>query len=132
MARREFTTAVRVAAAKRATGADGVMRCERKGCGGVLIPGRWQLDHLIPDALGGEPTLVNAQCLCEPCWREKNPKDTTDAAKAKRREADHLGATMPTGRKLQGAGFPKTSRKRERHPMPLPLRARPFYTEDGR
>lgn len=132
MSRREFPASVRVAAVKRTTGADGVARCERRGCGGVLVPGRWQLDHLIPDSLGGEPTLVNSQCLCELCWKDKNPKDTTDAAKAKRREADHLGASMPSARPIQSAGFPKLSRKRDRHPIPSPPRARPLYTEEGR
>lgn len=128
MARREFPTAVRVAAAKRATDVDGVMRCERRGCGAVLVPGRWQIDHVIPDALGGEPVLANAQCLCEACWGQKNPKDTRDAAKAKRREAAHLGADMPAAKPIRSAGFDRTSRKRERHPMPA-LAPRALYRE---
>lgn len=52
--RREFSTAIRVAAVKRANGL-----CEAKGCAAVLVPGRWQLDHANPDGLTGEPTLSN-------------------------------------------------------------------------
>ncbi len=87
MARREFPKAVRVAVIKRCT-RDSNVYCE--ACGGLAK--RFQIDHVIPDALGGEPALSNAQLLCETCFSVKNPKDTKDAAKAKRREAKHLGA----------------------------------------
>ncbi len=116
--RREFSTAVRVAAVKRANGL-----CEAPGCGAVLIPGRWQLDHVNPDGLTGEPTLANAQCLCEACWRDKNPKDASAIAQAKRREAAALGARPAPKRAIQSAPFPKSG-KRAAHPMAgLPRRA---------
>lgn len=116
MPRREFPTAVRVAAHTRSGG-----RCEHRGCGAPLITGRWQLDHIIPDSLGGAPVLANAQCLCEACWREKNPKDTRDAAKAKRREAKARGAVAPK-QPINSAPFLRSGR-REANPMPaLPPR----------
>jgi len=115
--RREFSTAIRVAAVKRANGL-----CEAKGCAAVLVPGRWQLDHANPDGLTGEPTLSNAQCLCEACWRDKNPKDASDIALAKRREAAHLGARPAPKRPIRSAPFPKSG-KRAANPMPgLPRR----------
>jgi len=117
MPRREFSTAVRVAAIKRANG-----RCEVKGCGAVLVPGRWQLDHTNPDGLTGEPTLSNAQCLCEACWRDKNPKDTRDIARAKRREASHLGACPAPKRPIRSAGFPASVKRKANPTAALPRR----------
>lgn len=92
MARREFPKAVKVAVIKRCT-RDSVIYCE--ACAGMAK--RYQIDHVIPDALGGEPILTNAQLLCEGCYSVKNPQDTKDAAKAKRREAKHLGAAKTKG-----------------------------------
>ena len=85
--RREFSKAIKVAVIKRAT-RDGVVYCE--AC--HALAKRWQIDHVRPDGLLGEPVLANAMLICEPCWRVKNPADTTAIAKAKRREARHVGA----------------------------------------
>jgi hypothetical protein len=90
MARREFKTAVRVAVITRATH-NSVIYCEQ--CHGIAK--KFQIDHIIPDSQGGEPTLENAQLLCESCYNVKNPEDTSNTAKAKRREANHKGATRP-------------------------------------
>jgi 5-methylcytosine-specific restriction endonuclease McrA len=115
MARREFPTKVRVAVIKRAT-KEGVIFCER--CGSLAK--KFQIDHIIADALGGEPVLENAMLICEPCFQEKNPKDTTLAAKVKRVEARHLGAVPPPRQKLQSRGFAR----KQRTPKPsLPPRA---------
>jgi 5-methylcytosine-specific restriction endonuclease McrA len=99
--RREFPTKVRVAVIKRAMRGN-VVYCEL--CGGIAR--RFQIDHVIADAHGGEPEIENAQLLCEVCFGEKNPKDTTIAAKLKRIEARHVGATLPK-QKLKGRGFGK-------------------------
>lgn len=96
--RREFPKAIKVAVVKRAT-RDGVVYCEK--CGAQAK--KWQIDHVIADALGGEPVIGNAELICEPCYSVKNPQDTTAAAKAKRREARALGVKKaPT---LKSAGF---------------------------
>lgn len=121
MARREFPRAVRVAVIKRCT-RDSNVYCE--ACGGLAK--RFQIDHIIPDALCGEPVMSNAQLLCEGCFSVKNPKDTKDAAKAKRREARRIGATMPPKQPIRSAGFAK----RERTPKPA-LPPRQMY-EDAR
>jgi 5-methylcytosine-specific restriction protein A len=86
MARREFSKAIKVAVVKRAT-RDHAVYCEK--CGALAK--RWQIDHVIADALGGEPVIENAELICEPCYSIKNPQDTKLAAKSKRREAAHLG-----------------------------------------
>lgn len=92
MARREFPRAVRIAVIKRATIA-GVIRCEE--CHGEAT--RHEIDHVNPDALTGEPTLTNAMLLCRSCHAEKTKADVANIARAKRREAKHLGADEPEG-----------------------------------
>ena len=77
MTRREFPAKVKVAAFERAKG-----HCER--CTTRLVVGKIQYDHVIADALGGEPTLENSAVLCASCHGEKTPSDTTAAAKVKR------------------------------------------------
>jgi len=92
MSRREFPAKVKLAAFKRA--AD---RCER--CAAPLLPGRFDYDHVIPDAMGGEPTLKNCAILCKSCHGEKTPEDVGQIAKAKRIERKHVGA-KPARRKM--------------------------------
>lgn len=85
MSRREFPARVKVAAFSRAEGC-----CE--ACGARLSVGKVAYDHINPDGLTGEPTLENCQVLCLPCHKAKTTGDVADIAKAKRREAKHLGA----------------------------------------
>jgi hypothetical protein len=96
--RREFPRSVKVEVVKRAT-KDNAVYCEK--C--ALPAKRWQIDHVIADAHGGEPVLSNAELICEQCFSVKNPKDTTIAAKLKRIEAKALGvrktATMKTAKR---------------------------------
>ena len=77
MNRREFPAKVMYEAFKRAKD-----HCE--GCGARLVVGKFQYDHVIADALGGEPTLENCAVLCSACHGIKTPIDTTKAAKVKR------------------------------------------------
>jgi len=71
-----------------------------------LHPGQsWELDHIIPLALGGEDETHNLQVLCIPCHKDKtNHTDIPAIAKSVRSEAKHLGAKnsskhpMPFGR----------------------------------
>ena len=107
MTRREFPRAVRVAVIKRAT-KDSIVYCE--ACKGLAK--RFQIDHIRPDGLLGEPTLSNAMLICQSCWEVKNPQDTKTIAKAKRREAKHVGADKPKGT-LKGRQFDKAERKHE-------------------
>ena len=106
--RREFPRAVKVAVIKRAT-RDGVTYCE--GCGALAR--RWQIDHIRPDGLLGEPTLENAQLLGECCYVPKNADDTKTIAKAKRREAKHLGIFRKRPA-IPSRGFPKAEKQRQK------------------
>jgi len=99
MPRREFPKAVRVAVVKRAM-RDGVVHCEK--CGAMAKT--FQIDHVRPDGLLGEPTLANAQLLGPCCYGQKNADDTSNIAKAKRREAAHLGVNRRPKHPLQSGG----------------------------
>jgi hypothetical protein len=94
MSRREFTKAVKVEIIKRANrNGDRVYPwCEK--CGQMAV--RFQIDHRDPDALQIDKsrplTASDGWLLCIPCHSEKTAKDVADIAKAKRREAAHLGA----------------------------------------
>ncbi len=88
MSRREFTRAIRAAAFQRAGG-----HCEK--CTAKLYTGKFHYDHRIPDGLTGEPTLPNCVVLCIACHSVKTKRDVADIARAKRREAKHIGATKP-------------------------------------
>lgn len=91
--RKEFNTATKAAAMKRCMKPDGLPKCEK--CGVMLKGGRFAFDHVNPDGLTGEPTLENCMVLCSQfagsCHDVKTRKDTHWIAKAKRREAKHLG-----------------------------------------
>jgi len=88
MSRREFPAKVKVAAYNRSNGL-----CEK--CTAPLLPGRFDYDHRIPDALGGTPTIDNCAVVCKSCHASKTAKDVTKIAKAKRVERKHIGAHRP-------------------------------------
>lgn len=88
MTRREFPARVKVAAYERAGGG-----CEE--CGTPLRVGKTHYDHVLPDALGGEPTLENCAVLCSGCHGVKTARqDVPTIAKMKRQRAKHLGAKV--------------------------------------
>jgi 5-methylcytosine-specific restriction protein A len=97
--RREFTAKVKVAAFERSRG-----HCET--CGARLLIGKIQYDHVIADALGGEPTLENCAVLCDSCHGIKTPSDTTAAAKVKRIRAKQVAG-------IKKRGWPKSKWKRK-------------------
>lgn len=112
MRRREFSKAVKIAIIRRST-RDGMILCE--ACGAMAK--KWQIDHVRADGLLGDPTLENAQLLGKCCYAAKNADDTTNIAKAKRREARSLGIRTAPVRPLESAPFPvseRTVRNRER------------------
>lgn len=123
MARREFPTMVRVAVIKRSTRENGEIYCEK--CGGLAR--RFQIDHIVADAIGGKSVIENAMLICEPCWQIKNPQDTTKAAKVKRVEAYHLGASTEPSVKFRSRGFPPTGKTPRIEKQPL--RPRPMFED---
>jgi 5-methylcytosine-specific restriction endonuclease McrA len=66
----------------------------------------------------GEPTLDNARLLCKVCHGTKTKDDVARIAKAKRQEANNLGAKVPK-QKIVSRGFQKKEKKEK---MPLPPR----------
>lgn len=69
--------------------------CQR--CGWRLQPGsRWEVDHVVPLALGGRDEVCNLQVLCVACHGGKTAREDLPAiAKARRVEARHWGAARP-------------------------------------
>lgn len=100
MSRQEFTAKVKVAAFERAAG-----RCE--ACTAPLRVGKTHYDHVIPDAMGGSPTIENCAVLCASCHGAKTAgQDVPSIARAKRRQAKHIGAKGPSKwRKPSGVRF---------------------------
>lgn len=88
MARKEFTRKIRQAAIERAAG-----RCEK--CTATLKAGEAEVDHILPDVLGGEPILANAQVLCRICHAEKSADDIRRTRKADRQRDKNSGAVRP-------------------------------------
>ncbi|MGU3537409.1 HNH endonuclease [Methylobacterium sp. A54F] len=112
MPRREFSKAVQRAAFHRAEG-----HCEGQlpngtRCPCPLTPAKFAYDHIVPDALGGEPTLTNCQVLCMVCHAEKTRADVARISKAKRAWDRHHGILDPHRRKIRGRGFPKAAPQR--------------------
>ena len=100
--RREFSRAVMVAAFQRADGrCEGIRNGERCEC--RLMVGKYRYDHILPDWLGGEPTLANCQVICMACDGVKTPQDQSRIAKTKRIRDKHIGA------KPKGRPWPKRS-----------------------
>ena len=98
MPRKEFPRKVRAAAILRAGG-----HCER--CKAVLKTGAAEVDHILEDALGGEPVLANAQVLCRPCHKEKTADRIAKIRKADR-QRDKASGAIKKARTLSGPGFP--------------------------
>lgn len=121
--RREFPRKVRQAAIERAAG-----RCEQ--CAAALKPGEAEVDHILPDILGGEPILANARVLCRVCHAEKTASDIRRTRKADRARDKASGAIRPAG-KLQGRGFPKSPKPRHERPSLPPRRMYEFWPLHG-
>lgn len=99
MPRREFTAKVKVAAYERSGG-----KCE--ACKADLMPGRIHYDHVIPDAMGGSPTIENCAVLCKVCHGLKTTRqDAPQIAKMKRQRAAHIGAKPPSRWRRDGFRF---------------------------
>lgn len=93
-------------------------------CGVELRPGGVHYDHITPQALGGESTLDNCQCLCPTHHRLKTSRDDVPRIrKADRQRFGALNAKTRKGLKMQGRPFPRCERER---PPPRPSKSLPF------
>jgi hypothetical protein len=99
--RREFTISDRIAIVGRATDGAGKIHCEK--CGRWCRKKRdYEIDHRIPEGMRPladllrKLTPVDGWLLCvEVCHSSKTVEDKGDIAKAKRREAAHVGVKPP-------------------------------------
>jgi 5-methylcytosine-specific restriction protein A len=72
----------------------------------------WDIDHIVPLALGGTNAADNLQILCRPCHRSKTTQsDIPRIAKTKRLKAHHLGARAPSTRPIPGSRHSPWKRK---------------------
>lgn len=97
--RSEFSRKIRAAAFMRSKGC-----CEV--CTARLMPGKFRYDHILPDALGGEPTLENCKVQCLTCDKPKTADDIRRIRKADRQRDKHTGASAKPSR-LRSRGFDK-------------------------
>ncbi|MBZ9939182.1 HNH endonuclease [Mesorhizobium sp. BR1-1-16] len=96
MSRREFPAKIRQQAFARSQG-----NCE--SCGAHLYPGKFAYDHVIPDALGGEPVLTNCEVLCDNCHGAKTTgTDVPRIAKARNQQRSYIDAKTRKGRPMPG------------------------------
>ena len=91
MRRRNWSQRQRLALFISANGA-----CE--ACQIRLQPGQsWDLDHIIPLALGGADETYNLKVLCNGCHKAKtNQQDIPAISKLVRLKIKHLGAKVPS------------------------------------
>jgi 5-methylcytosine-specific restriction enzyme A len=113
--RKNFSDAVKVARFNLAGG-----KCET--CGMDLRHRRKAFDHFDPDGMTGKPVLENCRLTCLPCHESKTKIDVARIAKAKRREARHIGV------KDRKFGFGKREKPRDK-PDKLPIPPRRLYQE---
>ena len=107
MSRREFNKPVKREALRRSG-----MLCEAIGAVYGLATGKRcnaplgygvRFDHVVADAIGGEPTLENCAAVCTDCHGFKTAKhDTPRAAKVKQQSDKHLGIRQRRGRPMPG------------------------------
>src|SRR5690606_1343782 len=114
MARREFSRKIKQAALARAAG-----YCEK--CRAALKTGEGEIDHILPDILGGEPVLANAQVLCRTCHSEKTADDIRRTREADRQRDKNNGAIKPSSKLAKPVKQPKRLSK------PLPPRKRDIF-----
>jgi 5-methylcytosine-specific restriction protein A len=123
MSRMEFNRKTRAAIIARAAG-----YCE--ACSAVMKPGEGEVDHILPCALGGEPTVANGRLICRVCHVEKSAIDIRSIRKADRVRDKSTRAVVPK-QKIPGRGFPVSQKAAARQTKP-PLPYRPLYREEQR
>lgn len=115
MTRKNFSKAVLVARHAYAGGlCEWIDRETSIRCNAVLVPGQWHGDHDNPDGLTGEPTFENCRALCLHHHAMKTKLDVAAIAKAKRREAAHIGARTAPAKSIASAPMPQTAQARDR------------------
>jgi len=114
--RREFPLSVRKLAFARCCKngtMPGIPQCEGE-CGGIVLNKRTGIiyEHVIPDGLGGEPTLGNCKVHCRNCADVKTfTQDNPRMQKADRVLKKNFGLEAKK-QKIQSAGFRRAAPQR--------------------
>lgn len=96
----------------------------------VQVGQPWDVSHEIPIALGGGDNNSNWRVAHRVCHRvHTSDVDQPAIAKAKRREAAHIGARTRPVVKLRSAPFPRSERTAKREPKVMPPRRDIFSRE---
>ena len=116
--RTEFPAKVRLAALRRAA-----YKCEcyllagflpeftSVACGVAIGPGNSFFEHVIPDDMGGAPTLDNCAVLCRTCWRLKTSLyDAPKLAKVRHQTKGIYGIKKRRGPPMPGSRASKWKR----------------------
>ena len=108
MKRQSFSTTFRLSLFLDRSGT-----CE--GCSQRIQAGQaWDIDHILPLALGGTNEPNNLQILCKPCHQTKtHHSDIPRIAKIKRLKAKHLGASSSAYLPIPGSKSSPWKRKME-------------------
>lgn len=122
MTRRRISTTERASIFKRNRGL-----CHL--CGGrIAVAELWDVSHDIPLELGGADQGDNLKVAHRVCHRTHTAAvDIPTIAKAKRREAAHIGAKAEAVKPIVSAPFP-IGKGRKEHPVRLPVR-RPMFVD---
>lgn len=110
MTRLEFPRKIKSAAFARSGG-----KCE--ACGLPFKAGAVEYDHILPAALGGEPSLANCRALCRACHVEKTASDVKRIRKADR-QRDRANNSIVPKSKIKSAGFPKAPARDPKRRLP--------------
>ncbi|GJD60231.1 HNH endonuclease signature motif containing protein [Methylobacterium frigidaeris] len=119
MARTNFSKKVQREAIKRAAGQCEGLLSTGERCSCRLQVGRFEVDHVVPDALGGPAVLSNAQVLCTDCHDRKTANDRRRIDKARRQSDAHHGVRDPHARPIAGGQPLPPGRPARRATAPL-------------
>jgi 5-methylcytosine-specific restriction endonuclease McrA len=106
MTRRSISTRRRVAIFERDKG-----RCHICGESIDGARDRWDVEHIVPLALGGDDDGDNLAPAHARCHAGKTKQDAGQIAKAKRVHAKHTGAKAPSRKPLPGSRASRWKRK---------------------
>lgn len=124
--RQEFPLPVRKLAFRRCC-KNGVPHCE--GCGNEINARTGLIyEHVVPDGLGGQPTLDNCKVHCKNCADVKTfTEDNPRMQKADRVLKKNFGL-RPARQKIQSTGFRKAAPQRT---ASRPISRSPHYSSPG-
>ena len=112
--RRHFSRPVKREIHTRATGPDGIKRCENPDCRRVIVGRNCQVAHNKQDALeidkSRKLTAADGRLLCTPCHKEESRIEAPILAKALRTGDKAAGIKRSAYPPIRSRGFHKSER----------------------